>query len=442
MADIGLTIGFEIEQGDLDAAFAQQVESLGAKDAASSIRGSIASTRLQTGTGGAAGGGGAGGMLGGSALGGLMGILGPLLLGGGLGALGAGGIASFAGAGIRAMLPGGGSISNRMGNMFGAVMGQDTPTAPTIVDIQSGQRPGFMSPLQQYAQGQTVPQILNQPGGARNVAGLYGAFRGLAGSIGQGPVAMLSQTIGGAYGAAQGQEVGAQFAERLGMPTAMGRVAGAEIGRQALAGTTQRFITEGMQRYPGFLATSASMAQPGMYGADVRRLRGLGATRFGYSPDQIGSEFSGLYQGYGGGALTRDTEMTSMAYSRAYGVSMGAQGQAIGGLMNIGGGGQMATPEQREDTMLRVMTDAISAGFGRRLPEFAQSVSAGVGVAMSGPGMVGQSAMQNLIADMSQATANVARTRGVSLQQAGRVTGAFAGAPWWRSSNDGAYGRR
>jgi hypothetical protein len=30
MADIGLTIGFEIEQGDLDAAFAQQVESLGA----------------------------------------------------------------------------------------------------------------------------------------------------------------------------------------------------------------------------------------------------------------------------------------------------------------------------------------------------------------------------------------------------------------------------
>jgi hypothetical protein len=464
MADIGLTIGFEIEQGDLDAAFAQQVESLGAsfdsaqssiqamqgslrdliqpmtqlrdlakemaesfeaaKDAASSIRGSIASTRLHTGAGGAAGGGGGGSaissMLGGGALSSLLSVVGPLLLGAAGGGAIAGGISTFAGAGIQA-LTGSGSISDRMSGFGRAVMGDDAPAGP--------KRPGFMTPIQQFAQGQTAAQILNQPGAPRNVAGAYGMLRGLAGSMGQGPVAMISQTIGGAYGAAQGQEVGANLARRMGVDPTAGRIAGAEIGRQALGGTMQRYITEGMQRYPGFLATSASMAQPGMYGADVRRLRGLGAARFGYGPEQIGSEFSGLYQGYGGGALTRDTEMTSMAYSRAYGVSMGAQGQAIGGLMNIGGGGQMATPEQREDTMLRVMTDAISAGFGRRLPEFAQSVSAGVGVAMSGPGMVGQSAMQNLIADMSQATANVARTRGVGLQQAGRVTGAFAGAP-------------
>jgi hypothetical protein len=286
-----------------------------------------------------------------------------------------------------------------------------------------------MAPLQQYAQGQTITQILNQPGAARNVAGAYGMIRGLAAGMGQGPVGMISQVVGGAYGAAGGQQVGAELAQQMGLPTGVGRVAGAEIGRQTVAGTLQRFIQEGMQRYPGYLATSASMAQPGMYGADVRRLRGLGAARFGYGPEQIGPEFSALYQGFGGGALTRDTEMTAMAYSRAYGVSMGQQGQAIGGLINIGGGGQAATAEQRQDVMLRVMTDAVAAGFGRRLPEFAQSVSAGVGVAMAGPGLVRQSDVQGLVEQMSTATARISRDRGIGLQQAGRITQAFAGAP-------------
>jgi len=478
--EIEVTLGFDADMADLESAFESQVQELqqgfddvdtslqsmqsalsdmvrpmaelrdlakdlsgsfkDAKDAAQSIRESMASTRLQAGlgsTGGlgaggsAGGGGGLGGLMGLFGGGGLMGLLGTggTLALGALGTAGVGYGVSRALRGVSGFLTGTGEEGSD--GLLGGLFGSDTSNRVRHSLVLAGLAEG----------GQATGGVNADRGlSATDMARTYGAVRGMLGGIGQGPAGLMSQVIGGAFGAAGGVGIGgnlgADVARTMGLPAGLGEVAGqiggAEIGRQMVSGMMGRYISEGMQRYPGFLSTSASMASVGQYGLDLRSIRRARPVSFGYGPDQIGPEFSALAQGFGGGPLTDDTLRTSMAFSRAYGLNMGGLGSAIGGLVNIGGGGQLGGPmgsaETREGVMLRVMTDAVASGFGRRLPEFAQAVSSGVGIAISGPGMIRQDQMRDLIDSVSATTANVARTRGVGLQAAGRFLAPIMGA--------------
>jgi len=457
--ELSLTIGFDVDDSDLQKVVQQQAGELGrefkgvesnvqslqrmlqdlvrpmqdmrdmakemsesfkqAKDAARDIRESIASTRLHTGTGGAGGGGdGGGGGLGITDLlrfgrnpisSILSSVSGSTMLGGaGLGL-----------AGIGLALPAVGAAYNWATNAGRQALGAALPS-----DQPVGR---FMAPLQAIAQGASPLEVMQQD--PYGMGGAYGTVRGLMSGIGQGPVGLAANIVGGGWGAAGGVRVGGQIAETLGINRGAGQLVGAEMGRQMMTGTLERYINEAMQRYPGFVAQTAAMATPGLYGGDWRQLRGLRPARYGYGPEQSGAEFGALYQGYGGGELTMDNARVAMQYSRAYGVGMGQIGQAMGGILNIGGGGQFATAEQREHMTLRVMTDAIAAGFGRRLPEFASAVSTGVGIAVSGPGMIRQADMAELSETISRITGRVATERGVGLQQAGRFLAPIIGAP-------------
>jgi len=196
-----------------------------------------------------------------------------------------------------------------------------------------------------------------------------------------------------------------------------------------MPGLIQNYAQEAMGRYTGYLQTSASMSTVGMHGGNLRQIMGLRPAQFGYGPGDIGPEFSALYKGFGGTELTSDTLRTAMAYSRRYGTSMGEIGQAVGGLSTIGGGGQFATAGQNEAMLARVMTDAVSAGFGRRLPEYAQAVGAGVQSAMQGPALITQSNMGGLISGASRLTGLVASANDMGLEGAGRLMRPLMSAP-------------
>lgn len=412
----------------------------GAQASAKSIRESIASTRLQAGLGAAGGTGAASAAGGGGGIGALGNMLGGM---GGIGARGlmAGGAFTLAGAtGLGAAafhgLSGIQTTFQNIGAVFSALESGRNPFT-AVGQAQAArrygiertmQRGGFFAPIQAYAQGASMGEVAEyaQPG---QLGGAYGMMRGFMGSVGQGPVGMMANIVGGAFGGAGGERVGSQIGEQLGIGTTAGGMMGAEVGRQLVTGAVQRYIQEGMQRYQGYISTMSGIAAPRQYGMTREQfgdIRGM-ASRFGYGPGEIGGQFGAMFQGFGGGQLTTDTLRTAMAYSRAQGVGMGAIGQAIGGLTMQGGAATMDA-QSRENVMVRVMADAVAAGFGRRLPEFASAVGSGVSVAMSGPGMIRNADMANLIESVSTVTANVARTRGVGLQAAGRFVAPIAGA--------------
>lgn len=470
--DLTLTLGFDVDEADLERAIKDQVQGLGmeietanislrslqatlrdmvapmrelrdlskelkesfdsARESAKSIRESIASTRLQAGISATGGGvptstpglGGISGLLGGGG-----GILGSLTTGA-LGAVGAGAgglllgssLASYAQSltpGIRALMHG--------ENPFTAISNANAQRAASVREtVQTG---GFMAPFQAYAQGASLSEIMNSGITARQLGGAYGMARGIIGGAGQGPLGLMSQVVGGAYGAAGGVDIGGRLSSMLGLGELPGQIAGAEVGRQLGSSAVQQYIQEGMSRYPGYLSTMAGIAAPRQFGmtrGQFGAIQGM-AGRFGYGPEQIGAEMGGLFQGFGGGELTTDTLRTAMAYSRAQGVGMGQIGASIGGLLMAGG----TAPQDagaRESIMVRVMADAVSTGFGRRLPEFASAVGSGVSVAMAGPGMIRNADMSGLIESVSRVTANVARSRGVGLEAAGRFISPIVGA--------------
>ena len=473
--DLSLTVGFDVNEAELERAFETHVQELGrdfegvqssakallsdisdlvgpmtkvrdlakelaasfkeAKEAAASIRSDVSSTRLATGLGVQGAGAGASGGLGG--LGGILsGGMGALIGGAAIGGLGFGVLSggTWARSWNATFGDNNGGNGGFMSNLSGLLRGGFSGATGDFASEGERQRlsrmldqGGFAAPLQAYGQGFSATQIMSQAR-PEQLAGAYGMTRGFISGMGQGPVGLASQVIGGAYGASGGLGLGRVLSEQMGLDPTAGMLAGAETGRQYISGMTNRYITEGMQRLPGALASLAAEAQPRLYGATRQSMRGMQPGRWGFGPEQWGAELSGLYQGFGGGDLSRDTVRTSMAYSRAYGVSMGQIGQSVGGLINAGGGGQMATEQQREEVTLRIMADAISTGFGRRLPEFAQAVSSGVGVVLSGPSIVRQADMQDLIGSISRTTGAVSREHGIGLAGAGRMIAPIAGA--------------
>lgn len=417
-----------------------------AKDLSQTLRENISSTRMQG--GGMAGVGGAGGLGG---LGGLSSLFGM----GGLGSLTAGlplallgGAAGFAGgssigqsliAGITQPISGVGDILSRVASITPAgAIARAAGWEPEFIQRRGRETQaaissqGVMGALQS---GHSVFDIMQGMEGsqrARLMGGAVGFMRG----IGQGPMGMFTQTVGTALGAEGGYSLGQQLGLGTGVSTGLGMLGGA-----ILPGMAQQGIQEAMSRYQGYLSTRASMASVGMYGGSLQEMRSLRAARFGYSPEEQGQAFSGLFQGFGGGPLTRETQRTAMAYSRLYGVDMGAIGSAVGGLLNIGGGGQELAMDfvgqdvTREQTMGRVMADAVASGFGRRLPEFAQAVGSGVQMATQGPALISQMNMPEMISNMSRTLGAITRQRGVGLQAAGRMIEPLTRAPQQMISN-------
>ncbi len=467
--DLSLSVGFDVDETELDSAIQDQVRGLGdefenvarqvqslvsdlrssvgplrdmrdmakdmaasfkqAQDSAHQIKQAVASTRLQTGAGAVTGAPSAGGG-GGIGLGNILGMVGGgggglmrMLAGGGAAALGFGAI----GAGFMGI---GGSISGRLEAISDAWRNGQTwreglgSRRDRLTGILSSGSP--MAPMEAYSQGYSIPEIMQRASGEQ-LAGSYGMVRGVFGGLGQGPIGMTSNLVGQTFGASGGYRVGSNLAADMGLPQTMGGVMGMEAGRQLMTGMVQNYIQEGMSRYPGFLQTGAALAAPRTLGATRASMRGLRPGAWGYGPGEFGGELAGLYSGFGGGELTGDTTQAAMAYSRAYGVSMGAQGQAVGGLLMAGG--NIATADQRETTLLRVMTDAVAAGFGRRLPEFAQSVGGSVGIALSGPAITRADDMQDLIGVVSRATGRLSSSRGIGLQGASRLLAPWIGAP-------------
>jgi len=488
--DVSITLGFDVDEADLEKAFESQVQELStgfdeasksaadlvkdiqslvspmrdvrdmakdmakalkeAADSAKDIKSNMASTRLHAGAGatgtaarisGGSGGGGGG-------LGGIASMLGIAGSGAGIGGMVTGGLTALAGTalaglgGLAATTLGYGAWNSALGGNetwgeggHNAIVGRGGSRSQELRGILHGYergpsmgQGGFFAPIQALGQGFSPMQV-HQAASGRQLAGAYGMVRGIFGGLGQGPTGLFSQVVGGAYGSAGGFDVAEQLASEMNI-TGAGRTAmttaGAESGRQMISGMTQRYIEEGQARLPGYLATMASLASPRTLGATRSGMRGLRPGRWGYGPGEFGGELAGLYSGFGGGELTDDTTQTAIAYSRAYGVSMGAQGQAIGGLANIGGG--LSSAEQREGMMLRVMTDAVAAGFGRRLPEFAQAVGTGMSAVMGGPALLGTSELQGVAGDLSRITGNIASQRGMGLQAAGRMIAPWAGA--------------
>lgn len=474
---IGIDVAFNLDKSDLDQAFSAYVHemsrSIGAsvdvakdltaafeaavrplselvrsteqlktafqdiKDLTRDIRENVASTRLQV-PGGAPGGvgGGAGGGAVGAALGlGGLGTVGTLALG----ALGTAGVAGLTTMGMRAgagaLFGAGGGESGLVGRVLGQELGSQIRHSLELAGIVSPiQRGGeeaaqvqrgvsSMAPINRILRGDNPLEVMASMSGSQ-AAFMTGGAAGLMRGAGQGPIGLFANVVGGAVGARGGVEA----MQGLGFGAA-GQAIGGMIGGTMLPGMIQQYIQEGMARYPQYLATRASMAQVGLYGGDVREMRRLGAARFGYGPEEQGPAFGALFQGFGGGPLTVEAQRTAMAYSRAYGVEMGAIGQAVGGLLNIGGGGQNFGAAQRETTMVRVMADAVAEGFGRRLPEFAQSVGVGVQSVMQGPAIISQEAMPGLIETMSRLTGRIATAQGVGLQGAQRFMAPLTSAP-------------
>lgn len=252
--------------------------------------------------------------------------------------------------------------------------------------------------------------------------GLIGA--GIIRGIGQGPLGMFANISG----TVRGYDVGRDVAAALGGGDVMQQIGGF-LGASFLPGMIQNYAQEAMSRYPGYLQTAASMASVAMYGGNLRQIRALRPAQWGYGPGEIGPEFGALYRGFGGTGLTSDALRTAMAYSRLYGVGLGEIGQAVGGLVTVGGGGQFSTAVQNEQMLLRVMTDAVSAGFGRRLPEYAQAVGSSVQSVLAGPALIGQDQMAGLTSSISMMTGLTATTNRMGLGAAGRLLAPLISAP-------------
>lgn len=471
-ADVELQVGLDVDNSDVDAAVHQYMQDIQANlsnqldlgDAAKApaemveamrelkslaqdikndfrdmaefmrrVREDASSTRLTAGGSMAAGGGGGGGG------GGLMSMLGGFggsaamlaaalpLLGGALavgGTIGAGGagLASIAlgaidnrSVGTRtSQLLGGGAVGNLVGDVAGGVVGR----------IQ--EYFGVETRYNTAAQGSRDPGTVRYEG--EDFARMYGFARGALAGLGQGPTGMIAQTFGGEAGAVGGQRVGGDIAESLGAPREVGQVAGAEIGRRYVSGAVQRYLEEGMQRYPGFLSTVAGMQSVAQYGGNLATIRGAGTTAFGYGPESIGAEFGGLLTGLGGG-LTGDAYTTSMAYARRFGVSLGSQGSAIGSLLMAGGGPGNFSDEQRSNTLRRVMTDAVAAGFGRRLGDFSRAIGGTINAVMGGPSFVQQAVLPQMIDELSSITSAISQQYNVGADDAQRMLAPLAGAP-------------
>lgn len=393
------------------------------------MRQNVASTRLQVGgTGQGTGftGGGFGGTPGMGALAGLLGIGSTGLALGGIG-LGAG-LLGWAGSQLSQEF---GGISNnpRLGLLASAWRGRGELQREIGVPWWSGGISGAVGVAGavrgMYRNITGAEEVPNQQQPSqfnmRNALLAAGVMRG----IGQGPMGMFANISG----TTRGWEAGSAAGTSLFPGSDLARTVGGSLGALMLPGMIQNYAQEAMSRYPAFLQTSASIASVGMYGGNRRQIMGMRPGRFGYGPGEVGPEFSGLFQGYGGGDLTEGTQRTAMAYSRAYGVNMGAIGQSMGGLINVGGGGQSVSAAVREQITMRVMADAVAEGFGRRLPEYAQAVGSSMQNALSGPALVGQSVMPGLISVTSRLTGQVAGRQGLGLEAAGRLLQPLMGAP-------------
>lgn len=406
------------------------------KDLTDRIRQDISSTRLQTGAPGTMGGGMGGG---GGGLGNILGLLGgaggpiggiiaaglslaPVALGGGALA----GAGSFAG--LADMVGDRGSLLSRGAAFVGNTLGIGDPLSSVRGVVNGGQQQ--ISPSQAIgaiARGDIGSAISMMARGGLDISGtarLAGGALGLVESMGQGPMGMLTHTLGRSMGAGGGAEV----AQAMGMGR-LGQGLGAMLGGAIMPGLTSSFMDQAMAAYPGYLQTMASMAEVGLAGGDVRTMRGLRPARFGYGPGEQGAAFGGLFRGFGGGALTEETQLTAMAYSRAYGVDMGAIGQSVGGLLNMGGGGQNFNAQIRETAMVRVMADAVSEGFGRRLPEFASAVGSGLSMLSQGPALIEQQSMPGLVSSLSRLMGRTSTAMGVGLEGAQRYMQPLISAP-------------
>lgn len=385
------------------------------------MRQNVASTRLQAGGGGIA----TGSM--GSAFGGVpgLGLLGSLL------GIGSTGLA------LGGLALGGGLLARSANQLYGEATGDRRGVFSRAIGF-AAEHPGLTRALTpgiaaaEYLTGTDVGDIAGRfqsqaqdPARreqmTRNALMGIGVLRG----IGQGPMGMFANISG----TARGWEAGQQAAGALFPGSDLARTVGGGLGAIMLPGMIQNYAQEAMSRYPGYLQTAASISSVAMHGGNVRQIMGLRPGRWGYGPGEIGPEFGALYQGFGGNELTSDTLRTSMAYSRRYGIGMGQIGQAIGGLVNVGGGGQFAGGAENEAMMARVMTDAIAAGFGRRLPEYAQAVGASVQSAMQGPALIAHDQAIALSAQMSTATGLVATENRMGLGAAGRLMAPLVSSP-------------
>lgn len=484
--DVSVSLAFDIDEGDLDTAmnqymadFSSQLESALsnansihaalrdavdpmkdlakeakeftkalelARDITRQIREDAGSTRLAAGGEGGAGGGGLLGSILGSGRSGIMsmvgGAAGSLVAGAAGTGLAVAGGAAIVGGTLHHFMPQiGEAIANAAGRVFGegarrsvirnleyggTIEGSraNELLSGTPAAVSASGPGGSLGLLQTLMGGGSILDALRSVSGrdaAFTAGGAVGLMRGISG--GGGMMGLFSQFAGSALGARGGYDVGAS------MFGPAGGAFGAAVGMEVFPSILQSSVQQGMSMYPGYLQALASMSSVGQYGGDIRQIRRLRPGSFGYGPGELGPAFSSLYQGFGGGELTSDTLHTAMAYSRAYGVDMGQIGQSVGRLMNMGGGGQGFGAGIREEIMARVMADAVSEGFGRRLPEFSQAVSSGMQVAMSGPALIGQEAMPGLTATMSRLTGLVATRHGLGLEGATRMLSPLAAAP-------------
>ena len=428
---------------DLTEAAAGNMKSM--EEASKAIKDNLSTVHTQSGGGGGARGGGAGTSTG---LGGALGMLGGVGLGvaGGIAALPAIGVGSAAMSyGASHALPEGyrsaEGLMNRFQNFVGTVASglsgggfqyagtggpgsRESQRSAQLQSIMSGG--GMLAPMTAAQEGFSGAEILGAID-PRQAGIMQSGVRGMVRGMGSGPLGFATSLHGSTHGYATGYDaVASLFPGQRGAVGESMRALGGTIGATVAPGMAQNYVQEAMARYEGFLGTRSSMASVGQYGGSLREMRGLRPAQFGYSPGEQGAAFSGLFQGFGGGDLTRDTQRTAMAYSRAYGVDMGSIGSAVGGLVNTMGGGQAGSESVREAAMARIMADAVASGFGRRLPEFAAAVGQGMSVAMTGPARVGQGSVPGILSSMSRLTGQLTN-RGMGLQQAQAYISPVAG---------------
>lgn len=206
-----------------------------------------------------------------------------------------------------------------------------------------------------------------------------------------------------------------------------GHIPGLRNIANLVPGMVGNIIQEAMGGYVTALQANAQIAGVAQYGGSGRAAVRTGL-RYGFAPQESAGIAGGIYQGMlGGENLNRGMIDVMMMLQRRYGVSAAGYAQQLGGLFQIGGAGMTETGV-RENLSVKIITEGVSAGFGRRLPEFTSAISSSMQNAFAPVIMTNSTLSRNMRGIASLLSAST-RGTGLGLQQTQRMLEPILSAP-------------
>ncbi|MFA7070185.1 MAG: hypothetical protein WC144_05025 [Sulfurimonas sp.] len=261
--------------------------------------------------------------------------------------------------------------------------------------------------------GLTTEGAVPLMGAAQNASGgLQAMFTGMVSNL---MTANIGNRIAPGYGSsmALGTNIIGQLSPRLGQLT------------QVLPGFISGLLNQSQQYLDTALRGNAQIASVAQFGGNRRDVMRIGLP-LGFGPSESSQVISGINQSMGGEVSTGTTKML-MQMQRRYGVDTGTLGGGIGQLLQMGGTSMMRN-ENRDQMAIKIVTEGVAAGFGRRMPEFMNAISTSMRSTFEPFIMTDEELSKNILG-MTSLIGATTRGTGLGVSQTQRMIQPFIGAP-------------